>query len=405
MTVTDPADPRRPEVLQVKAEQIPARLTAVDRWVCWELRQRHGRWTKPPLDPKTGRRASVDDPSSWAAFQVALARYEKGLAEGVGLVLGGGGLVGVDLDHAVEPASRAPKPWAEELLGLAPTYTELSPSGAGLRLFGLGSIGKALKRGYRDGAVELYSEKRYLTVTGHRLTGRPGELLDITDGARRIVEAVQAAAGRHATPTAERGGGLAAPADSEDPDRLARVRAIPDEELLARARQARNGDKFRGLFDLGDLSLHGNDHSRADKSLVHLLTFWTSGDAERVDRLFRRSKLYRPKWDDHRADSTYGANEVAKAIEETKDRYDPAPEGAAPQAHHLTDLGNARRLVALHGADLCYLAAWKKWLVWDGRRWAPDDTEEVMRRAKHAAVEMYDEAASLAKELGGAADL
>lgn len=47
-----------------------------------------------------------------------------------------------------------------------------------------------------------------------------------------------------------------------------------------------------------------------------------------------------------------------------------------------TDLGNARRLVALHGAELRYCYPWGAWLSWDGRRWCPDRTGEVERRAK-----------------------
>jgi putative DNA primase/helicase len=48
----------------------------------------------------------------------------------------------------------------------------------------------------------------------------------------------------------------------------------------------------------------------------------------------------------------------------------------------FTDMGNAQRLVTRHGKDLRYCLAWKKWLIWDGKRWQPDDTGEIMRRAK-----------------------
>lgn len=49
---------------------------------------------------------------------------------------------------------------------------------------------------------------------------------------------------------------------------------------------------------------------------------------------------------------------------------------------NLTDLGNAKRLVARHGLDLRYCHPWKEWLTWDGRRWRRDDSGEAMRRAK-----------------------
>ena len=51
-------------------------------------------------------------------------------------------------------------------------------------------------------------------------------------------------------------------------------------------------------------------------------------------------------------------------------------------AFPLTDLGNAERLIALHGDDLRYVATWGRWYVWDGRRWQADRTGEAERRAK-----------------------
>jgi hypothetical protein len=65
-----------------------------------------------------------------------------------------------------------------------------------------------------------------------------------------------------------------------------------------------------------------------------------------------------------------------------------------------TDLGNARRLVQLHGADLRYCHPWKRWFVWDARRWAKDDTGEVMRRAKDTVRLIYAEATNIPDEDG-----
>jgi len=67
--------------------------------------------------------------------------------------------------------------------------------------------------------------------------------------------------------------------------------------------------------------------------------------------------------------------------------------GRPDTATSKTDLGNAERLVAQHGADLHYVYAWDKWLVWDGRVWRTDDTGEVERRAKQTVRAIYAEAA------------
>ncbi len=50
--------------------------------------------------------------------------------------------------------------------------------------------------------------------------------------------------------------------------------------------------------------------------------------------------------------------------------------------YHFTDLGNAERLVSQYGKDLRFCYPWGKWLIWDGQRWRPDTTGEVIRKAK-----------------------
>lgn len=57
-----------------------------------------------------------------------------------------------------------------------------------------------------------------------------------------------------------------------------------------------------------------------------------------------------------------------------------------PYGEH--DHGNACRLKALFGNDLRYCHAMKKWLVWDGRRWAVDDTEQARGFAVRTILEM-----------------
>ena len=54
--------------------------------------------------------------------------------------------------------------------------------------------------------------------------------------------------------------------------------------------------------------------SEADLALCNLLAYWTGSDRERVDRLFRQSGLWRPKWDERRGEQTYGEQTIATAI-------------------------------------------------------------------------------------------
>ncbi len=60
---------------------------------------------------------------------------------------------------------------------------------------------------------------------------------------------------------------------------------------------------------------------------------------------------------------------------------------------HKTDMGNAQKLVNVHGSGLRYCWPWKKWFVWDGVRWKPDDTGEIYRCAKETVRLMFIDAA------------
>src|SRR4051794_4695616 len=69
--------------------------------------------------------------------------------------------------------------------------------------------------------------------------------------------------------------------------------------------------------------------------------------------------------------------------------------GRIVKTFRRTDLGNGERLIARHGKDLRYVPAWRKWLVWDGRRWAKDETHEIERRAKDTVRVMWREVEQL----------
>lgn len=70
-------------------------------------------------------------------------------------------------------------------------------------------------------------------------------------------------------------------------------------------------------------------------------------------------------------------------------RYPPAETPTFPP---LTDLGNAERLVKRFGANLRYCWPWGRWLAWDGRHWAIDDTGAVLRTVKATMRGIYSEA-------------
>jgi putative DNA primase/helicase len=99
---------------------------------------------------------------------------------------------------------------------------------------------------------------------------------------------------------------------------------LSDTEIIARAGQAANGKAFDKLW-AGDTSDYAS-RSEADLALCSHLVFWTGGNPGRTDELFRRSGLYRSKWDKrHYGDGkTYGQATIEKALEGATEFYSAA---------------------------------------------------------------------------------
>lgn len=171
-------------------DPVPAELRQLDRWVLWRRVERDGKPTKLPLQARVNRCASSTDPATWASYSETLKAFAHRSSDGIGFVLNGDGIIGVDLDHCL--AGETLMAWAARLLKLAPTtYVEISPSGTGLRIFAHGDVprGRVIPRP-KGGQVEIYGSGRYLTVTGRRFADAPSVLGD----ASALVEALEALA-------------------------------------------------------------------------------------------------------------------------------------------------------------------------------------------------------------------
>jgi putative DNA primase/helicase len=385
------------------ANSIPVELRSLPQWVCWHYTERNGKRTKPPIDPKSNGKllnAKSNDPATWSDFDTAVATAERLNLAGVGLVLSEtDGLTGLDLDHVFDPETGELDSLAVEVLDrFAGTYTEISPSGSGIRIW---CYGKPQRSGKCVGKVkwlEVYSHpsNRYLTVTGHHW---PGSSTFVTDQQTALdwlhSRFMQDSTGRGEAPT-------------EKPRSPSVESCLTDDDiLLTKARQASNGAVFDALW-AGDLSGYGDDHSSADLALCNLLAFWTNSDPARIDRLFRQSGLMREKWDtvhDPATGRTYGGMTIDKAIAGCKGGYssqqrkgqapgysrpvepvraelagiEPADAGLNP--YRGTDDANADLLLRLHGADIRYCPPWDQWLIWRGSHWQMDERLDIDRLA------------------------
>ena len=290
--------------------RVPEALRERPQWVAWRYEPRGGKPAKVPCDPRTGERASSTDRSNWVSFDEAVDGWQKGdRYAGIGFVFSASDLFcGIDLDDCIDERGVV-APDAQAIIDALNSYTEISPSGRGVKIFIRGRKPEGARsrstavQGFKE--IEVYDRDRYFTVTGQHLAGTPTAVEDAQEALDRLCARLWPM--KQPSPAT---GQVTTGFDGDD------------EQLLRMACSAKNGDLFKRLW-AGDTSMHGGDDSAADLAFCNFLAFWTGGDPVRMDRLFRRSGLFRPKWDEPRGAHTYGELTIAKAIAGRASTYMP----------------------------------------------------------------------------------
>jgi len=289
------------------------------RWVCWRYETRDGKKTKVPVQP-SGAFAKSNDVSTWSTYD-EVTDPSCALFDGVGIMFTPERtLLGVDLDHIVKDGELVgpERDAIGRFIREANTYTEVSPSGAGLHLYFILDrpvTPKAKRYTYEvDGkryGYELYTSGRFFTVTGAPY-GEERPLRTISGGeAKRLLSII-------GYPWAK------TPPVSEHPSTVPSTPAassLPDDDvLLERIRASKHGDRFTRLWG-GDTSAYGGDDSAADLALLRELALWTQRDAVRMERLWLASPLGSRSKTKRRAD--YRRMSIDTACAGTGDVYEP----------------------------------------------------------------------------------
>ena len=264
-------------------------LKSLRQWICWKLRKKDDRPTKVPCAANGG--ATGTDPahaSTWVTWAEATKAAQQNGCNGVGFVIPQGYFF-LDVDHR-----ELSDPLVQTLLKRFNTYAERSYSGNGFHIYGYCSLPRLpvqdgkLDRCYYtknpQNGIELYIgglTNRFAVYTGDAIQDVP--LADCTDAIlttleqdmrRNCASQVSAATINHAGVT--------------DADLL---------EIVTALRAAKNGEKFRRLYDEGDITGYGS-HSEADAGLCAMIAFRTGPNPELIDAIFRGSALYRAeKWE------------------------------------------------------------------------------------------------------------
>lgn len=301
-----PENEALPEPLPINFAGIPETLQKYDQWVVWNYRIIDEEIKKPPYSPTTGTLASVRDPATWGSFHNAQTAYATGKFAGIGIVLTSErGIVGIDLDHCISDGRISNG--SQQIIAALHSYTEVSPSGNGIRIILEAKLPGARRR---KGRIELYEDLRYVTITGQHLAATPHDIQprhkELYGLYQRLFPHTDTQARKENT------GGVGNPQHSQQ--------SRPDEEVLHKALSAKNGENFKRYY-AGDPSLwegagaRHTSQSEADFTLVLMLLYWTNNDTSQVDRLFRQSGLMRQKWQRPiQGSETYGERIIQDAI-------------------------------------------------------------------------------------------
>lgn len=366
---------------RVPGFRIPDDLTELDQWVMWRYETRDGNRTKVPCRI-TGKHASATDRSTWASYeQVVKARAaQPNNFSGIGFVFTSSDpFTGIDLDDCLQ-AGRL-KPWAQPLISMfADSYMEISPSGEGLKLWVKANLpgpgtkvfldanGNILRDAKNprtdarvDGGIEMYDQSRFFAVTGRPFNGA---LLQIEDHQADVVALYQKLKGFAvvAKPTAD----------------------IADQSPIFERGRHQYLVSVAAQFGAKGMS---------------------SAEIFAATQTINKSRCTPPKSENEvRAICHWVVNR-----EQTKGRgsgWSSAPKrysasGSADLLSFLqNDHGNSERIVKMFGSDLRYCHPVKKWLVWDGQRWAVDISEQSRRRAKKTMLEYLRQAVDASCEAG-----
>lgn len=286
MNARDPMPQSLPPALQG--------FTAFNQWLNYRLTPQPGGKMKKEAIGRGGYRVDPTDPAEWMS-------YEEAAATGKPLAFSfseSDPFFFLDIDNA-----RTDTGWSSLVVALrdslAGCAVEISSSGNGLHIFGVGSIPSGHTNRRDDLGLEFYTRGRFVALTGNMLTPdgsvfhAPPELPALV--AEYFPPSVHTAATDWTDGPCD---GWAGPTDDAE---LVRRASRHVSAAAAFAGKASFADLWAGNADALALaypsSTSAYDASSADAALCAHLAWWTGKDCERIARLLRESGLRRDKHD------------------------------------------------------------------------------------------------------------
>jgi hypothetical protein len=320
---------------------LPASLKSQPRWVLWKMENA----TKVPYQ-LSGLKAANNNPQHWAAYGVAARGVTLDENGGLGFVLNGDGIIGIDLDGCRNPQTGEVAGWAKDILSACGnTYAEITPSGTGLRVLARGTIqlkDKMFKLNPEIGyggkvQVEIYTTGRYFTTTGNAYYSEPRDVQDVP--LNNVYPMLYALREKHPAPVHKNAvAGDMATANGGVPIQYERGTTLRTckYDIFTKGTVLKDEVGFHITNGVGSLTFPSQ--SEADMSFANVLAVVHECDVVKMEDDLRKSPLMREKWERLMESQFNKAITWAKSLQKNNiptgvaDPQQPAPSVAPAQA-------------------------------------------------------------------------
>ena len=338
-------------------DNIPDEIKENGLWCAWKLTEKG----KIPFDVQTGKMAKANDKTTFAPFGIVmskLSRYYKFDENGKnigGLGLGiFNGFSAIDIDHCVDEKGKL-NDIAKDVVDYCQSYTEISPSGTGVRII-FKTDTKLDKNNYyinnhRIGLEIYISEQtnKYVTITGNTLIPSKVNRIDISYILNKFMMKENSVA----------------------------VNKFDIEKYS-------HDTKLNELWNSEAPGSNSNE-SELDLALCSKLAFYLHSDFYAINKAFMESPFYKSKDPKHikkwgRQD--YKEETIRKSVSNLSKEVSTFDEWS------LTDTGNAHLFAKKYGDQIRYNTDNQFWMMYNGKYWQPDVYNNIKNYAELVIEEM-----------------
>ena len=260
----------------MKFTNIPEVIQNNALWCVWKMHTEKG---KIPFCPVSGAPSQTNISSTFADFDAAVAAYRTGNYNGLGIGIFNG-FAAIDIDHCISDGQLSDM--AKDIIDTMDSYTEISPSGTGIRIiFTVENFKYNKERFYihnKKRGLEIYvsgATNKFVTITGNVFKATP-----VKNGNPSLPVILEKYMQR---PTP--GVAPLVPVVTSDKDYL-KIGLEKDKKLKA--------------YWNGSRLLEDKSESENDMAFLSKLLYWTNGDKNAAIQAFLSSPYVSQKDDAHK---------------------------------------------------------------------------------------------------------